>query len=213
MKLPDGSLEERNQGTPQGGVISPLLANLFLHYAFDRWMQKNYPEVHFERYADDVICHLKSDVEAEEVKVAIEGRFAECGLKLNPRKTQIVYCKDDKRSKDNPRHKFDFLGFTFRPRKIKGKNGLFIGFNPAVSNKSKRKMNRQIRSWKLHLRSNWSLEGLAIACNPVIRGWFNNFGSYYNSALDDVVQQLDLRLGKWAEWKYKRFRGHSGRAI
>jgi RNA-directed DNA polymerase len=147
------------------------------------------------------------------VKEAIEERLAECGLKLNPQKTQIVYCKDDRRNKDYPRHKFDFLGFTFRPRKTKGKNGLFIGFNPAVSNKAKRKMNQQMRSWELHLRSNWSLEDLAAYCNPVIRGWFNYYGSYYRSALDDVVRQLDLRLGKWAEWKYKRFRGHSGRAI
>jgi len=213
VQLPDGSLEERDRGTPQGGVISPLLANLFLHYAFDRWMRKNYPEVPFERYADDAICHCKTEAEAEEVKEAIEKRFAHCGLELNPRKTQIVYCKDDRRNKDYPRQKFDFLGFTFRPRKAKGRNGVFVGFNPAVSNKAKRKMNQQIRSWRLHLRNNWSLEELAKACNPVVRGWFNYYGSYYHSALEDVVRQLDLRLGKWAEWKYKKFRGHSGRAI
>ena len=213
VQLPDGRLEERNQGTPQGGVISPLLANLFLHYAFDRWLQKNYPGVPFERYADDAICHCKTEAEAEEVKEAIEKRFEQCGLELNQRKTQIVYCKDERRNKDYPRRKFDFLGFTFRPRKVKGKNGLFIGFNPAVSNKAKRKMNQQIRSWELHLRTNWSLEDLAAYCNPVIRGWFNYYGSYYHSALDDVVRQMDLRLGKWAERKYKRFRGHSGRAI
>jgi len=124
-----------------------------------------------------------------------------------------VYCKDDNRSKDYPRHKFDFLGFTFRPREARGRNGLFIGFNPAVSNKAKRKMSQQIRSWKLHLRNSWSLEELAMDCNPVIRGWFNYYGSYYRSALDDLVRQLDLRLGKWAERKYKKFKGHSGRAI
>jgi len=213
VQLPDGSLEERDRGTPQGGVISPLLANLFLHYAFDCWMQNNYPEVPFERYADDAICHCRTESEAEEVKEAIDKRFAQCGLELNPRKTQIVYCKDDRRNKVYPRHKFDFLGFTFRPREAKGKYGIFIGFNPAVSNKAKRKMNQQIRSWKLHLKSNWSLEDLARACNPVIRGWFNYYGSYYRSALEDVVRRLDLRLGKWAEWKYKRFKGHSGRAI
>lgn len=214
VQLPDGTRQERDKGTPQGGVISPLLANLYLHYAFDRWMQKHYPEVPFERYADDVICHLRTEEQAKGLKAALEKRFEECYLKLHPQKTHIVYCKDGKRRKDHPRHKFDFLGFTFRPRAVKSKNGeYFIGFNPAVSNKAMRKMNRQIRSWKLHLRNNQSLEDLARACNPVVRGWFNYYGSYYRSALEDLVRQMDLRLGKWAEWKFKKFRGHSGRAI
>lgn len=214
VQLPDGTRQERDEGTPQGGVISPLLANLFLHYAFDRWMQKHYPEVPFERYADDAICHLRTEEQAEELKAALQKRFEECGLKLHPQKTQIVYCRDNRRRKDYPRQKFDFLGFTFRPRTAKNKKGeIFVGFNPAVSNKAVRKMNQQIRSWKLHLRNNQSLEDLARACNPVVRGWFNYYGSYYRSSLDEVVRQLDLRLGKWAEWKYKKFRGHSGRAI
>ncbi len=214
VQLPDGTRQERVKGTPQGGVISPLLANLYLHYAFDRWMQKHYPEVPFERYADDVICHLRTEEQAEELKAALEKRFEECCLKLHPEKTQIVYCRDDRRRKDYPRHKFDFLGFTFRPRSVKSREGeYFIGFNPAVSNKAMRRMSRRSRSWKLHLRNNQSLEDLARACNPVVRGWVNYYGSYYRSALEDLARQLDLRLGIWAEWKFKKFRGHSGRAI
>lgn len=213
VKLAQGTLEERNQGTPQGGVISPVLANLFLHYAFDRWMQRQFPKVPFERYADDVICHCTTEEEAEEVLKALEKRLARCYLKLNLQKTQIVYCKRDGRGKDYPRQKFDFLGFTFRPRITKGSFGIFIGFNPAVSKRAKRKMNQRIKSWKLHLKSSSSLEDLAKTCNSVVREWWNYYGSFCPSELNEVARQLDLRLGKWAERKYKRLKGHSGRAI
>lgn len=213
VKLAQGTLEERKQGTPQGGVISPVLANLFLHYAFDRWMQRQFPKVPFERYADDVICHCTTEEEAEEVLKALEKRLARCYLKLNLQKTQIVYCKREGRGKDYPRQKFDFLGFTFRPRITKGRFGIFIGFNPAVSKRAKRKMNQRIKSWKLHLKSSSSLEDLAKTCNSVVRGWWNYYGSFCPSELNEVARQLDLRLGKWAERKYKRLKGHSGRAI
>jgi RNA-directed DNA polymerase len=213
VKLAQGTLEERTQGTPQGGVISPVLANLFLHYAFDRWMQGQFPKVPFERYADDVLCHCTTEEEAEEVLGALEKRLARCYLKLNLQKTQIVYCKRDGRGKDYPRQKFDFLGFTFRPRITKGRFGIFIGFNPAVSKRAKRKMNQRIKSWNLHLKSSSKLEDLAKTCNSVVRGWWNYYGSFCPSELNEVARQLDLRLGKWAEWKYKRLKGHSGKAI
>lgn len=214
VQLPGGILQEREKGTPQGGVISPLLANLFLHYAFDRWMRTHYPLVLFERYADDAICHLRTEVQAIQLREALQKRFAQCGLTLHPEKTKIVYCKDDGRRGHYHNEEFDFLGFTFRPRLAKTRGGVFlVTFTPAVSNKAKRKMNRQIRSWKLHLWNNKSLEELAHWCNPIVRGWFNYYGSYCRSALYAVARQLDLRLAKWVERKYKKFRRRTGRAI
>lgn len=214
VQLQDGEQQEREKGTPQGGVISPVLANLFLHYAFDRWMRKNQPGVPFERYADDAICHCRTKEQAEELKAALEERFEQCGLKLYPEKTRIVYCKDDNRKGRYPQEKFDFLGFTFRARLTRTKNGdYFVGFTPAVSNKAVRKMNQRIRSWKLHRWSRKSLEELASLCNPTVRGWFNYYGSYCRSALDVVNRQLDLHLAKWAKRKYKRLRRSSSKAI
>lgn len=214
VQLEDGTVQGRDKGTPQGGVISPLLANLFLHYAFDRWMRKHHPQVPFERYADDVICHLRTKEQAEQLKNDLEQRFKQCGLKLHPEKTKIVYCKSDNRKGRHEHEKFDFLGYTFRPRLAKSKQGIFfVGFNPAVSNKAIRKMNRQIRSWKLHLWNTVILGKLAQWCNPTVRGWFNYYGGYHRSALDCVSRQLDLHLAKWAEWKYKKFKGRTSRAI
>ena len=214
VQLQDGTLQERKEGTPQGGVISPLLANLFLHYAFDRWMRKHYPEVPFERYADDAICHCSTEEQAKRLKAALDERFEQCGLKLHPEKTKIVYCKDDNRRGRYPQEKFDFLGFTFRPRLTRTKKGdLFVGFTPAVSSKAVQKMNRQIRSWQLHRWSSKPLEELALWCNPAVSGWFNYYGSYCRSAMDVVNRQLDLHLAKWAKRKYKRLGGSSSRAI
>lgn len=214
VKLPDGTLLERDRGTPQGGVISPLLANLFLHYTFDRWMQRFYAGVPFERYADDAICHLRTGGEAEQLKETLARRFEECGLKLHPEKTRIVYCKDDRRQSDYEQEKFDFLGYTFRPRLSRRKDGKFyVRFSPAVSNKSVKKMNQRIRAWKLYQMSKRTVQELAQIINVVVRGWFNYYGSYYRSALDVVSRQIDLHLAKWAQRKYKRLRGHSGRAI
>ena len=214
VQLPGDILQERKEGTPQGGVISPLLANLFLHYAFDRWMRKHYPLVPFERYADDAICHMRTETQAVQLRVALQERLEQCGLTLHPEKTRIVYCKDDNRGGRYHNEEFDFLGFTFRPRLAKSRKGVFfVTFTPAVSNKAMRKMNRQIRSWKLHLWNNKSLNELAHWCNPIVRGWFNYYGSYCRSAMDAVARQLDLRLAKWVERKYKKFRGRTSRAI
>jgi len=213
VQLEDGSLIHRDKGTPQGGVISPLLANLFLHYAFDTWMQRQYPQIPFERYADDGICHCRSKAEAEGLREAIERRFAECGLELNLQKTKVVYCKNDNRRGDYPEQKFDFLGYTFRPREAKNCQGrFFVGFNPAISNKATKSICDTMRRWKLHRRSDKSLDELAHMFNPALRGWINYYGSFYRSALYRVFQHLNNILARWATRKYKRLRGHYRRA-
>ena len=168
----DGQLVPREKGTPQGGVISPLLANLFLHYALDRWMAKQYPQMPFERYADDAIVHCRTEREAQEVRAAIAARLKECGLELHPEKTKVVYCKDDDRRRTYPNEKFDFLGYTFRPRRSKNHKGkFFINFSPAVSDKAVKAIRTEIRSWDLHLRSDKRIEDLSRMFNPKIRGW------------------------------------------
>jgi RNA-directed DNA polymerase len=214
VQLEDGSLVHRDKGTPQGGVISPLLANLFLHYAFDTWMQRQYPQIPFERYADDGICHCRSKAEAEGLRVSIERRFAECGLQLNLQKTKIVYCKDVYRRGDYPEQKFDFLGYTFRPRRAKSRWGRFlVTFTPAISNKATKSICDTMRRWKLHRRSDKSLDELAQRINPVLRGWINYYGHFYKSALYRTFQHLNNTLARWASRKYKRLRGHKRRAF
>jgi group II intron reverse transcriptase/maturase len=213
VQLQDGSLAARDKGTPQGGVISPLMSNLFLHYVFDRWMQTHYPEVPFERYADDGICHCKTLAQAQQLRAALEARFAECHLQLHPQKTRVVYCKDDDRRGTYPEHSFDFLGYTFRPRRSKNRWGkFFISFTPAVSNKAAKAMRRTLRSWALHNRSDKSLEDLARMFNPVIQGWINYFASFYKSALYPTLRHVDRVLARWAERKYKKLHRHSRRA-
>ena len=209
----EGSLVPREKGTPQGGVASPLLANLFLHYAFDVWMRKQYPHLPFERYADDAIVHCRTEAEAQEVRAAIAARLQECQLELHPEKTKIVYCKDDDRRGNYPNEKFDFLGYTFRPRRSKNRYGkFFINFSPAVSDKAGKAMRAEIRSWKLHLRSDKAIEDLSRMFNPIIRGWLQYYGRYYRSALYPIMHQLDRSLARWAYRKYKKLRGHLRRA-
>ena len=212
-QMPDGSLIERDKGTPQGSVISPLLANLFLHYVFDKWMQTEFPTVPFERYADDVICHCVSEKQAKFILGAIRKRMAGFKLELHPDKTRIVYCKDDRRKGRYPNEKFDFLGFTFRPRRSMNKKGeRFVGFNPAVSNKAVKAIRETIRSWNLTRRTRETLEDFARMYNPVIRGWINYYGSYCKSALYRTLWHLDRVLSRWARRKYKRIRAGQRRA-
>jgi len=209
----DGHGTARGKGTPQGGVVSPLLANLFLHYAFDRWMQKTYPHLLFERYADDAIVHCRTEAEAQEVRRAIAVRMQECRLELHPDKTKIVYCKDDDRRGTYPNEQFDFLGYTFRPRRSKNWKGkFFINFSPAVADKAGKAMRAEIRSWRLHLRSDKSIEDLSRMFNPKVRGWLQYYGRYYRSALYPIMRQLDRSLARWACRKYKKLRGHLRRA-
>ena len=209
----DGTLTARAKGTPQGGVASPLLANIFLHLALDDWMRKTHPEVPFERYADDVIAHCESEEQAQAVKRSIEARLRRCKLELHPEKTKIVYCKDDDRRGSYPNEKFDFLGYTFRARRSKNRWGkYFINFSPAVSNQAATKMRREMRRWRLHLRSDKALDDLAHMWNPVLRGWINYYGRFYKSALHPVFRHLNRTLIRWASRKYKRLRGHQRRA-
>jgi group II intron reverse transcriptase/maturase len=213
VQLEDGSLEPRDKGTPQGGVVSPLLSNLFLHYVFDQWMHKHYPHIPFERYADDGICHCKTLAQAQQLRAALERRFAECHLELHPQKTRVVYCKDDDRRGTYPEHSFDFLGYTFRPRRSKNRWGkFFISFTPAVSNQAAKAMRATLRSWALHDRSDKSLEDLARMFNPVVQGWINYFASFYKSALYPTLRHVDQVLARWAARKYKKLRGHLRRA-
>jgi RNA-directed DNA polymerase len=214
-EMPDGSLIVRSCGTTQGGVISPLLSNLFMHYAFDRWIQSNYPKILWCRYADDGLLHCKSEYEAKYMLKILTQRFAECGLQLHPDKTRIIYCKDDNRTKDHPRTSFEFLGYTYRARQAKKKNSqeLFIGFTPAVSNQAKKSMRDKIRQHKWHLRSDLELKDIAQKMNPMLNGWFNYYGRYYPSALNGIGAYFNAVLVKWAKRKYKKLRRSNENAV
>ena len=204
----DGELVERTKGTPQGGVISPLLANLFMHHAFDNWLSRHYPRLQYERYADDVIVHCESEAEARLVLAAVRDRLEQCGLDLHPVKTKIVYCKDDDRRGEYEQTKFDFLGFTFQPRRARNRWGkLFVSFLPAISNKAAKAIRATIRSWRMAAtRSNQSLEALARLVNPRIRGWMHYYGRFYRSRCVQTLRYLDEELVRWVLRKKKRFR-------
>lgn len=212
VETQDGTRTYPLKGTPQGGVVSPLLANLFLHYAFDKWMEREHPEIPFERYADDGVCHCKSEAQAERLKQELSTRMKEVGLELHPEKTKIVYCKDDDRQGEYSQNSFDFLGYTFRPRRSKNRWGkYFINFSPAISNKAAKVIRETSRGWNWPLRSDKQLEDLARMFNPIIQGWINYYGCYYKSALYPTLKCLDRRLVMWATRKYKRLRNHQRR--
>jgi RNA-directed DNA polymerase len=213
MQEEDGRLVPREKGTPQGGVASPLLANLFLHYAFDRWLATNYPQVVFERYADDVIVHCRTEREALTMRKAIAERLQNCGLELHQEKTKIVYCKDDDRRRTYLNEKFDFLGYTFRARSSMNRKGKhFVNFSPAISVKAAQAIRTEVRSWKLPQRSDKAIEDLSRMFNPIVRGWLRYYGRYYRSALYSPMRQLDRDLTLWAAHKYKKLRKHLRRA-
>lgn len=213
IQLPDGKLEQHSSGIPQGGVVSPLLANLFLHYACDRWLQTHIPDAPFERFADDVVIHCRTRERAEEVLDRLRQRFAECGLELHPEKTRIVYCKDEQRRLTYQHTSFDFLGFTFQARRVLNRHGRFFsGFHPAVSRKSLKRMGDVIRRWRFQRLSELSLEDLARWLNPTIRGWVNYYGKFYPGVLKRFLWRLDHRIIKWARKKYRRIRGSNKRS-
>ena len=214
VEMPDGSLEERLTGTPQGGVVSPLLANLFLHYAFDTWMRRTYPSIPFERYADDALCHCRTRHEAEELKSALERRFAVCHLTLHPEKTHVVYCKDSNRRGSHTQIQFTFLGFCFRPRMAKNRWGkIFTNFLPAVSPQALKRMRARIRSWRLPQHAPLPLEDIARSLNPVLRGWNQYYGRFYPTEMWKLFKYFDERLGAWLRKKHKSFKGHRGRSL
>ena len=209
----DGTIVERDKGTPQGAVISPLLANLFLHYSLDEWLRRNYPDNPFERYADDGVVHCKTEQEAKELLTRMKQRLEDCGLELHPEKTKIVYCKDDDRHMDYPVTKFDFLGYTFRCRRSKNRWGkFFVNFCPAVSDSAKKAMRQKMRSWNVQLRSDKTLEDISHMFNPILRGWLNYYGKYYKSEVYCIYRHFNSILTRWATRKYKRLRRHTRRA-
>lgn len=209
----DGRLIERNSGTPQGGVISPVLSNLFLHYVFDKWMEKNRPQNPWARYADDGVAHCRSRAEADELLEQLRPRFAECGLELHPEKTRIVYCKDDDRRGEYPETKFDFLGYTFRPRRSKNRHGkFFINSTPGVSRKAAKAMRQTIRGWRLHLKPDKSIEDISRMFNPVVQGWINYYCRFYKSEMYSVLRHMNRALVQWARRKFKRLNRHRRRA-
>jgi group II intron reverse transcriptase/maturase len=203
----DGTIEPRTRGTPQGGVISPLLANLFLHYVFDTWMQRRHARVPFERYADDVIVHCRSEAEARFVLAAIGDRFAQCGLTLHPTKTRIVYCKDGRRRGSSANITFDFLAYTFQPRAaVRRRDGqMFLSFLPAISSTAAREIWQQIRDWAFSSKTHLQLGDLAELTNAVVRGWETYYGEFYRSECLRVLRHLNHALVRWARRKYKRF--------
>jgi len=209
VRMPDGTLASREKGTPQGAVVSPILANLFLHYTFDRWMQEHYPGLPFERYADDIVCHCRSEAQARALREVLEARFEACELELHPQKTKIVYCKDANRRGMYPNQQFDFLGYTFRPRSAKNRNGeLFVSFAPAVSDKAAKSLRHRIRRWRLHRRNDLALEDLAQWTRPVLAGWVRYYGRFHPSVLCGALRTLDQFLVRWVQRKYRRLRGH-----
>ena len=210
-KIIDDEGRERtpDKGTPQGGVISPLLANLYLHYTFDLWMKRNSGHVLFERYADDVVIHCRSRIEAEYLLEAIVKRFDDCKLTVHPVKTKIVYCKDAIRNDDFVNTEFDFLGYTFKSRFVKSRKGrYFMGFTPAISKASEKAIKREIRKWKLYKRTDVDIFYISKKYNPKLRGWFNYFGRFRTSELIRIFKMFQKILAKWAKSKYKRFKGY-----
>ena len=212
MQMPDGTMAAREKGTPQGSPISPLLANLFMHYAFDRWMDREFPDRPFERYADDVIAHCNTEGQARRLLAAVAERFAAVGLELHPEKTKIVYCKDAIRRWNYEHTSFDFLGYTFRARVVRGPRGYFVSFNPAMSNAAMKAKNKQIRDWHLRRRSRSDLSALAEDINPQVRGWINYYGRFYRSDLYSLAKRIDEHVVRWAMHKFKRLRGRPERA-
>ena len=207
LQLPDGTLQARDRGTPQGSAVSPVLANLFMHYAFDLFLSREFPAVQFERYADDAVVHCVTERQARDVWAALAERLNSVGLRLHPDKTKIVYCKDAKRRGSFEQVSFTFLGYTFRPRKSRQKDGSFyVGFLPAVSPEALKAMGKQVRAWRIHLRTGLDLTDLAARINPIVLGWMNYYGRFYRSALHRFLQRINTYLMRWAQKKYRRLR-------
>ena len=205
FQMEDGTVVPRTSGTPQGGVISPVLANLFLHYVFDDFMVKEFPSIPWARYADDGIAHCVSLKQAKYLKRRLQEQFATYGLELNLEKTRIVYCKDDDRKGNQEHTSFDFLGYTFRPRLAKNKYGkFFVSFLPAMGEKAKKAIRKEVRSWKLQFKTDKELWDIANMFNSKIQGWINYYTHFYKSEIYDVLRYINSRLIYWVRRKYKK---------
>jgi RNA-directed DNA polymerase len=207
LALPDGSLLQRDRGTPQGSSVSPVLANLFLHYAFDSWMAREYPTIRFERYVDDAVVHCVSKTQAIIVARAIANRMVEVGLRLHPDKTKIVYCRDGKRRGLHEHTAFTFLGFTFQARAARSRyGGRFTSFLPAISKPALNRVSQVVRRWRLHRQTSATSLELAKQINPIVRGWMQYYGAFYPSALCRLLQRINTYLMRWLRNKYQRLR-------
>ena len=209
-----GEIKSRVIGTPQGGVISPLLMNLFMHYAFDTWMRRTHPTCPFARYADDAVVHCRSHQEAERLLTEIAERLDACRLQMHPDKSKIIYCQDSNRIEDpDVAIQFTFLGFAFRPRQAKSRQGVrFTSFLPAVSPEAAKRMRSVIKDWNLQRRTQSTIEELSEFSNPTLRGWWNYYGSFYPSEMRKVFRLIDLKLARWARRKYKPLARHKRRS-
>jgi group II intron reverse transcriptase/maturase len=206
-------ITERVCGTPQGGVVSPLLFNLYMHYAFDAWMAKHFPAMPFVRYADDDVIHCKGEAGARQVQEAVGARLKACGLELHPEKTRIVYCRDGNRKADYPQTSFDFLGYTFRGRLAKSVRGVYFNsFSPALSGKAAKRIRAQMRKWRISRWTEAGIEEIAERVNPTLRGWWNYYAAFYVSVFKRVVGHLNDILAKWAVRKFRRLKRSRGRA-
>jgi RNA-directed DNA polymerase len=208
IRMPDGRTVDRDRGTPQGSAVSPFLANLFMHYAFDTWLEREFPAVSFERYADDAVVHCATERQARQVWAALEQRLVSVGLRLHPDKTKIVYCKDWKRRGDYPNTSFTFLGYTFRARRAQaqGKSRVFSAFLPAMSDPAQKAKGEELRRWRVHLKTTWDLADIAEWLNPIVRGWMNYYGTFYRSEMYGLLRRINTYLMRWARRKYKRLR-------
>ena len=202
----NGNETPRTAGTPQGGVISPVLANVFMHHAFDLWMLREHPEAPFERFADDAIIHCRTREEAETLKTELKARFAKCKLEMSEEKTRIAYCKDSNRAKDEPITEFIFLGYTFGRVRVPGRRGWFWSFQPRASKEACMRFRDKIRALKIHRMSGREIAGLARKLNPIISGWINYFGRFMPWAIRATLRWLERLLVRWALGKYKKLR-------
>jgi group II intron reverse transcriptase/maturase len=201
--LGDCKTEAREVGTPQGGVISPLLANLFLHYAFDTWMERTNPTVPFERYADDIVCHIGTMKEAMRLKQLVQARFEEVSMQVNERKTKVVYIDTFKRW--NVKTSFTFLGYDFQVRTLKNYKGeLYRRCMPGASKKAMRKITQTIKGWRIHRSTVESAEKLASRYNAIVRGWIEYYGKFwYRNFGHHLWRVLQSRLLKWMKSKHR----------